>query len=306
MRARASAALALAALAACALLAGLSSASFTDTTENPQTVGAVADFLAPTAGASAIVGATGGQVGYVTTGGTYYVYANVSDAGNPASGIASVKADVSSITGKQTAVPLAAGSYTAGGVSYEYRSAALEATSGSGSKSYSLALADSAGNSRSQSFNATVTAPFKGSGFETANVAKGTQGKAEKGDIVTFTFNNAPNPASIVSGWDGTGTRSVTVSITDNASADGLSVSGATIGSVVLNGNFTEGTTSFAGSTMSLSGSTVTIVLGTIAGNAITDTNKIQPVWTPSGSNTDLAGSACSTATVNGANGKQF
>jgi hypothetical protein len=306
MRARASAALALAALAACALLAGLSGASFTDTTENPQAVSAVTDFLAPTAGASVVAGSTGGQVGYVTTGGTYYVYANVSDPGNPPSGIASVKADVSSITGKQTAVPLVAGSYTVGGVSYEYRSAALEATSGAGSKSYSLALADSAGNSRSQSFNATVTAPFKGSGFDTANVANGTQGKAEKGDIVTYSFNNAPNPASIVSGWDGTGTKSVTVSITDNGAADGLSVSGATIGGVVLNGDFTEGATTFSASSMSLNGSTVTIVLGTVSGNAKTDTNKRQPVWTPSGSNTDLAGSACSTATVNGANGKQF
>jgi hypothetical protein len=307
VRGRTATALALAGLAACLLAVGFSSASFTDSTQNPQTVSAVPDFLAPSAGASAIAQSTGGQVGYVTTKGTYYVYANVTDTGNPASGVASVTADVSAITGKQTAVPLTAGSYTAGGVSYNYRSALLEATSGAGLKSYTLTLVDTAGNSRSQTFSVTVNAAFKGSSFGTTNVAGGAEGKAEKGDTVAFAFNNAPDPASIVSGWNGGGTKSVTVSITDNGATDGLSVSGATIGSVALGGDFTTGTTSFSGSSMSLSGSTVTIVLGTVSGSAKANADsKVKPVWSPSASNYDLAGSACSTTTVNGAAGKQF
>ena len=310
MRARVAAALSLMALAACVLAVGFSGASFTDTTQNPQTVSAVTDFLAPTAGASTIAKTQGGVDGYIKAAGTYYVYASVTDAGNPASGIASVKADVSSITSKQTAVPLVAGSYAVDGVSYNYRSAQLTADSAltAGLKSYTLALADSAGNSRSQSFSVTVdNGPFAGSSFATSNVAGGTQGKPEKGDTVTFTFNKAPEPGSIVSGWTGsTGTTvTVTIEATLKVSAEGSPV----LGSVSLKGIYTNlgKTATFSGSTMTLSGSTLTIVLGAEpAGNAIAETGKDKPVWTPSASVFDQAWNACSTATVNGVEAKQF
>ncbi|HEU4392989.1 MAG TPA: hypothetical protein VFR04_05055 [Solirubrobacterales bacterium] len=308
-------ALCLSALAACALVAGFSTASFTDTSQNPQTVSAVPDFLAPTASASVIAKSQGGVDGYVKKGGTYYVYAEVSDSGNPASGIASVKANVAEVTAGQTAVSLGSsgGPFSVDGVSYGYRSAQLTAGSSlsAGAKAYTLALADAAGNSRTQSgFSVTVdNGPFAGSEFETANVAGGTAGKAEKGDTVSFTFSKAPDASSIVSGWNGSGAKSVTVSIADSSSNDVLSVSGATVGSVALQGNYTNPgkTTTFTGSSMSVSGSTVTIVLGTdSAGNARTETTKNKPVWTPSASNYDPAGNACSTATVTGESLRQF
>jgi hypothetical protein len=302
--------MALAALAASALVAGFSTASFTDTSQNPQTVSAVADFLAPTAGASAIAKSQGGVAGYVRKGGTYYVYADVAESGSPASGVASVRANVSAITSGQTAVSLAAGSYAVGGESYDYRSAQLTASGSlsAGSKPYALTLADSAGNSQAQSFSATVdNGPFAGSDFETANASGDTSGRAEQGDTVSFVFSDAPDPNSIVSGWDGGGTRSVSVSIADKSSNDTLSVSGATIGTVALQGNYTTSTTTFTGSSMSLSGTTVTIVLGTDSGgNAKTETDKNKPAWTPSASNYDAAGNACATATVNGKNARQF
>jgi len=311
MRGLAKTALALTALAACALGAGFSAASFTDNEQNPQAVSAVTDFLAPTAGASVIAKSQGGITGYIKAGGTYYVYANIiADTGNPASGIASVKADVSSITDKTTAV-LSAGSYTIGGVSYNYRSAQLTAdgTLKAGSKSYSLILTDVAGNTSTPSFSVTAdNGPFEGSDFATGNVSGGTQGKPEKGDTVAFTFNKSPEPGSIVSGWDGSGTKSVTVSIEDKSSEDTLVVGGATIGGVALKGNFTEGkTTTFTGSNMSLSGSTVTVVLGTdSAGSAKTDTGKSKAAWTPSASVFDRAWNACSTKSANGSDAKQF
>ena len=310
MRTRTSVTLSLVALAACVLAVGFSGASFTDTTQNPQTVSAATDFLPPIAAASVIAKTQGGATGYIKAAGTYYVYANVTDAGNPASGVASVKADVSGITTGQTAATLTTGSYSVGGVSYNYRSAELEARSSlaPGSQSYTLALADSAGNSRSPSFSVMVNGAFAGSDFETGNAPGGTEGKPEKGDTVTFVFNQAPEPGSIVSGWDGSGTKSVSVSIADSVSNDSLTVSGATIGSVALKGNFTEEkTTTFTGSSMSLSGSTVTIVLGTeSAGNPKTETGKTKPVWTPSASVFDQAWNACSTANVTGKNAKQF
>jgi hypothetical protein len=312
MRPGARLALALVALAVCPLTVGISMASFTDSSQNPQTVSAVADFLAPSAGASTIAKSQGGVADYVKKGGTYYVYANVTESGNPASGIASVKADVSALTSGQTAVSLVAGSYTVDGDSFNYRSAQLTAggSLSAGSKSYSLALADMAGNSRAQAFAVTVdNGPFAGSDFETANASGDISGKAEKGDTVSFVFSKAPDPNSIVSGWDGGGVKSVTVSIADSSSNDVLSVSGATIGSVSLQGNYTASgeTTSFTGSSLTLSGSVATIVLGTdSAGNATTENSKNKPVWTPSASTYDVAGNACSTATISGKNARQF
>src|ERR1044072_3115688 len=63
---------------------------------------------------------------------------------------------------------------------------------------------------------------------------------------------SSPDPGSIVSGWNGSGTKSVTVTITNNSSDDLLSVSGATIGSVALKGDFTDSTATFTGSSLSL------------------------------------------------------
>lgn len=312
MSRRGAIALAVTALAVAALTAGFAVASFTDTSQNPQTVSAVPDFLAPTATASAIAKSQGGADGYVKRGGTYHVYASVSDSGNPASGIASVKADVSAVTPGQAAVSLSPGSYTVDGVAYDYRSAQLTASAGlgAGSKPYSLALTDAGVNSRSQSFSVTVdNGPLVGAGFETENASAGTSGKAEKGDTVTFVFGKAPDPNSIVAGWNGGGSRSVSVSIADSSSNDVLSVAGATVGSVALQGNYTNSgrTTTFSGSALSVSGSAVTIVLGTdSSGDARTETSKSKPVWTPSASIYDVAGNACSTATVTGENVRQF
>jgi hypothetical protein len=303
---------AVAAFAVAVLAVGFSTASFTATSQNPQTASAVADFVAPGAAASAIVKSQGGVGGYIRAKGTYYVYADVAESGNPASGTASVKANLSALTSGQTAVALSAGSYAVGGVSYDYRSAQLTAASSlsAGSKSYSLALADAAGNTRSQSFTAIVdNGPFAGGEFETANASGGTSGKAERGDTVSFSFNEAPDPGSIVSGWDGSGAKAVTVSIADKSGNDTLSVSGATIGSVALQGDYTTSgrTTTFSASTMSVSGATVTIVLGTdSAASARTETDKNKPVWTPTASNYDAAGNACATATVTAANAREF
>lgn len=304
----------LAAIAACLLTVGFSSATFTYSTRNPQTISAAADFLAPSASASAIAKAQGGTAGYVRAGGAYFVYANVTDSGSPASGVASVKANVSALTSGQTAVTLQPGSYSLGGVTYSYRSVELKVGSGiaAGVKSYSLALSDSAGNAHSQSFSVTVdNTPLAGSSLATANDSGGTSGKPEKGDSVTFTFNEAPEPGSIVPGWTGTTAATVSVSIADTGSSDTLTVNGsaATLGSVALQANYTTAgkNSTFTGSTMTLSGSTLKIVLGSEpAGNARTETTKRAFAWTPSSSIYDQAGNACSTAPVTSANVRQF
>src|SRR5215218_4947137 len=87
-------------------------AAFTGQAENAaNSVSAAPDFRAPQVGTTTVAKATGYEAGYVKQGGSYYVYANVTDAGNPPSGVASVTANVASLTAGQTAVPLAAGSF---------------------------------------------------------------------------------------------------------------------------------------------------------------------------------------------------
>jgi hypothetical protein len=303
-------ALSLAALAACVLAVGLSAASFTDTSQNPQTVSADPDFLAPSAGTSAIAKAQGGVAGYVKAGGAYRVYADVSDSGNPASGIASVKADVSAVSPGQTAVSLSPGSYLVEGVAYNYRSAQLTAAAGvaAGSKSYGLVLADGDANARSQSFSVAVdNGPFAGNAFDTAN-GGGNSGKPEAGDTVAFTYGKAPEPASILAGWNGVTPASVSVSIGQSSSNDTLAVAGTALGSVALKGDYVAKTVTFSGSTIALVGSSVVLTLGTPSSpSSLEDENGARaPIWSPSASAYDRAANACSPATVTAAAGRQF
>ena len=124
-------------------------AAFSAKTENPgDIVTAAPDFVAPAITATAVAKSQGGVAGYVRKTGTYFVYANVSaDTGNPASGLATVKANVAELTSGQTAATMTAGTYTAGGASYNYRSAELTANATvEGTKNYSVTATDVAGN----------------------------------------------------------------------------------------------------------------------------------------------------------------
>jgi hypothetical protein len=310
--ARGIAGLALTALAACALAVGFSSASFTDTTQNPQAVSAVTDFLAPSAGASVVGKSEGGAAAYVRAGGNYRVYANVTDSGSPSSKTSSVKANVSALTAGQAAVALSSGSYTVDGVAYNYRSAQLKVDSGvsAGTKSYALALVDGAANSRIQNFFAIVdNGPFAGSSFSTANAAGTNSGEPEEGDTIAFTYSGVPEAETIKSSWEGEAT-SVKVAIADSSGNETLTVGSASLGSVSLKGDYVDSgkTVSFSSSSMTLGGSSVTIVLGSPSSSSTVndDNGSRAPVWTPSSSAGDRAGNACAAAPVTGANTRQF
>jgi hypothetical protein len=116
------------------------------TSSGNQTITITLDTTAPvaTAGALAPVGNTT-TPGFIRQGGQYYIYATATDA---ASGIASITVNASAITTGQTAVPLVAGSYTAFGTTYTYRSAAITATTplSAGAKNYGGTLTDNVGN----------------------------------------------------------------------------------------------------------------------------------------------------------------
>jgi hypothetical protein len=298
--------------------------NFTSKAPNPgNSITAAADFRAPTASAAAIGKTAGGIAGQIKKGATYYVYANVSDSGKPASGIASVTADVSSLTAGSTAVALTAGSFTSGGVSYGYRSTALTAGASlaAGTYSYSLTMTDVAGNSQTQSgFSVTVdnTGP-SGTDVQTPSVGT-TNGLAQAGDTISFSFSKAIDPNSILAGWSGSSTSVVLrLNNGNGASNDTVTIYNATnttqlpLGSVNLGRtDYTSASITFGASgtasTMVMSGNTITVTLGTQSAAATTAAATGTMSWTPSASATDPAGNAASTTAVteSGAADKDF
>jgi hypothetical protein len=92
-----------------------------------------------------------------------------------------------------------------------------------------------------------------------------TAGLLQQGDTLVFTFSEQIAPGTIVGGWNGTGSQTVTVTMdTDNH----LTITGATL----INGFVTLGgagyvnagkTVVFSNSTIAQSGATVTLTLGT-------------------------------------------
>ena len=312
-------------------------AAFSARSENPgDTVTAAPDFLAPAITAKVVAKTQGGVTGFIRKGGTYFVYANVAaDTGSPASGLAGVNADVSNFTAGAAAVALSAGSFSAGGVSYGYRSAALTASAvlAAGARSFTVTATDNAANANTLTGSATVdnTAPLA-SDVQTTNA--GTNGLAEQGDSLVLTFSEPVEPESILAGWNG-GATNVVVRLLDNGilalptGNDTVQIYNAAntaalpLGSVdlgrsdyvagLLGGNVRFGA-SGTPSTMSMSGSTLTVVLGTYGSTIVVDPARGTAggtgtaVWTPTATPYDRAANAMSTApaTESGPVDKEF
>jgi hypothetical protein len=79
---------------------------------------------------------------------------------------------------------------------------------------------------------------------------------------------------------------------------DGANASQLPLGSLALGANYATANRTFTGSTMVMSGSTITITLGTPSGNVSTVNPARTMTWTPAVGSTDLAGNPCSVATV--------
>jgi hypothetical protein len=292
---------------------GISLAVFTDQESDPSTFTTAATFpdLTPPVVSSGVISKTTPYVpGFVRQGGSYYVYANVTDAG---SGVATVTADVSTITTGMTAVALVAGSYSIGGVPYSYRSASITANAvlAAGAKAYTVSAVDAASNSVTQGgFSVTVdnTGPAA-SAISTTNASGGIAGRPEPGDTITFTFTEQVDPQSILAGWTGASTA-VVVRITQAGGGDTLTVRNAgnsaqlPLGSVNLGGtNYVTTTRDFgasgAASTMTQAGASISIVLGTPSGATTTQATNTTMAWTPAAAATDRAGNACTTTVLN-------
>jgi hypothetical protein len=280
---------------------------------NTLTTAARFDVTPPTISSSVISKTTQYLPGSIRPSRAFYVYANVTDPGSGASGVATVTADVSSIKAGSTSVALAAGSYSVGGISYGYRSASLTADAkAAGTYSYTIRASDNAGNSATATFSVVVdsTAP-SGSDIQTTN--GGTAGRPDTGDSIVLTYSEQIDPQTVLAGWKGASTN-VTVRFTDNGATDSLAIWNAAnsaqlpLGSVSLNGDYVTANTVFSG-TMAQGGATITVTLGTMSsGAAGTNTVALAMTWTPSATATDAAGNACTTTprTESGTNDVDF
>ena len=112
--------------------------------------------------------------------------------------------------------------------------------------------------------------------------------KPEKSDSITFTFTAPVTPSLVLAGWDGSATP-VTVHFQNSKKNDVLSVRDAstgadvaTFGSVQLMGDYSA-TADFSGSTMTASGNTITITLGTVKGPVKDKAKKAAMIWTAPG-----------------------
>jgi hypothetical protein len=146
-----------------------------------------------------------------------------------------------------------------------------------------------------------------GSSLTTTNHAGGIVGRAETGDSITFTYSEPIDPNSILAGWDGTATP-VTLQLLNAGGGggdrvqiwDATNTSQLPLGVVRLGSTgYTSTSITFTNSTMTRTGSAITVVLGTPSGAGTTAVVTSNTRWSPSTTATDLAGNTCPNTAVN-------
>lgn len=309
-KARIAALLSIGAIGAGAAGFGATYAAFSEqTSATGNVVTAAPDFRGPNVTAVAISKTSGTTLGAIRPGNSYRVFANLSDVGSPASGISVVTANVSTVTSGQIAVPLVAGSYTAGGQSFNYRSATLNPNGGiaNGTYAFSVSATDIALNASSA--NGSVSVDNSGPTATNIQTTNGsTAGRPEVGDTITFTFSEAMDPDSILPGWNGSAlTVLAGFQHAGGATGDQFQVwntafdTQARFGTVTMGRtDFTTGQLGFLASTMTMTGNTITVTLGgSISGTVTTVGGTGNMRWTPSNAALDAAGNAMSTTALN-------
>ena len=271
------------------------------TSEGANIITAMPDFRGPTISAFAIGKSTVGATGFIKPSATYYIYANVTDVGTPPSGTSTVIANVANVTAGQTAVALSAGTWTVGGTTYNRRSAQLTAGAlSNGSKAISIVATDIAANVTNLSGNVTVDNVVPAPNGLSAS--GGIAGRPEVGDVLTLSTNDTLDTFSILSTWTGSATT-VQLRFVQQGGGDRIQIwnaAGTTqlpFGTINTNRNdFTTGTLSFNGSTMTQTNGVITIVLGAPVVGAVTTVGAgANMQWTPVNTVTDRAGNAITT-----------
>jgi hypothetical protein len=298
------------------LVLGLSGGAFAafaaTTADGPNRFIAAADWEPPQVTRTIVAKTPGYLGGKIGQGDRFYVYAQVDDGGNPPAGVGTVTTNVSNFSTGGTAVAMTAGAFSVEGVPYNYRSAVRNAINpmANGTRTYTITMSDIAVpvNTQTQTgFTVTVdnTVPVPVQ-WTAVNKAGGIAGRAEQGDVVTYTWNEPIDPESLIPGWNGGSPTVVTARLSrggGNASFRLRNAAGTTtlpFGTVYLQRNYVNATTMFPNSTITMFGNTVTVVLGapTTPANLVTVTQTSTPTWTPNTAAYDAAGNAMSGATI--------
>lgn len=285
------------------------------------------DVSPPTVQTVAVGLGDGSATGWIRPSGSFRVFvAAADDSGQGSSGVVAVTADISSLTNAAGVIALSPGGpWWAGGEWFGWRSdpftssaALIEGTE----PAFTVSATDGAGNVGSRGGRSTVdTTPPSAWDVQAAN--GGTSGRADTGDQVILTFSEPISSGSLLTGWTGQAPAVVTVRVTDGGATgnDVLTIWDATnttqvaLGSVNLarsdyvSASVTFGSSSIP-STMSLSGSTVTVTFGpaSSASRTTAGSSGATMIWTPSALVTDRAGNPCSTSTRSegGARDREF
>lgn len=212
--------------------------------------------------------------------------------------------DSSTVTAKiysgtsATGTPVQTKAGTRSGTSYSF---SLTTALAQGTYTAVVTQTDTSGNtgtSNANTFTVDTTAPTATS-ISAENKAGGTAGKIEAGDTLTFTYSEAIQPGTVLSGWSGASTAvHIRFTSSGNDTIRVLTTANAAInlGSVATNADYVSATVTF-NATMALSadGTQVVVTLGTPSSVNASASPGRNMSWTPSASVKDLAGNAAST-----------
>lgn len=135
----------------------------------------------------------------------FYVYAQVTDGGSPASGVNTV---TTTVGGANAPLTTAGGPWTVDGQTFNYRSGFLTrnaAQLASGARNYTIAASDNQGfssNGGPYAFEVDTTPPAP------TSIALANGGSAQipdSGDTITYNFNSAIDPSSMFGNWTSSG-----------------------------------------------------------------------------------------------------
>ncbi len=164
---------------------------------------AAPDLTPPAVEAATVEKYQGGVAGYVGAEARLYAYAQVSDAGDPPSGVAAVTADLGAAA---SPFELEAGSWTIAGGGYDFGSEEQTvslAGADPGAQPFSVPVVDVAGNAASGGgfeFEYDPVAPQPGV-VALAN-GTGTAGVPDQGDTIAFSVDSPVDPASLLGDWE--------------------------------------------------------------------------------------------------------